>query len=54
LACFKPVGAHIFLQTTRRSMKILPLSCLKFGDMKFFQIIYTVGNKKYGIFTVCR
>jgi len=24
------------------------------GDMKFFQIIYTVGNKKYGIFTVCR
>ena len=31
---------------------MLPLSLLKFGDMKFYRVIYEVENKKYGIFTV--
>ena len=46
LACFKHVGALIFLQTTRRYMNIVPLSRLKFGYMNFYKGFFTVGNRK--------
>jgi len=36
----------IFLQTIQQSINILPLSRLKFGYMKFYQVIYAFENRK--------
>ena len=41
-----------FEQTTVRSIKIVPLSGLKFGYMNFYRAFYAFGSKNYGIFTV--
>ena len=44
------MGDSLFFLQNIRPIKIVPLSRLKFGYMKFYRVIYAVENKKVWYF----